>query len=116
MFGALGNFASLMKQAGQMRAKMEVLQDEMKQRRVIGSAGGGLVEVEMNGLQEVVACRIDPRFPSQTERERLQQLVGDAVNDALARSKQLHAEALKSMAGGLDVPGLEAAFGKLTGG
>jgi nucleoid-associated protein EbfC len=120
MFGALGNLATLMKQARAMGQEMESLQDKLKQRHATGSAGGGLVTVEMNGLQEVSACRIDPKLLERTDqaaadRELLEDLICGAVNDAVAKSKQLHAEALQSMAGGLNVPGLEEMLGKLSG-
>jgi nucleoid-associated protein EbfC len=120
MFGALGNLATLMKQARAMGQEMESLQETLKERHATGAAGGGLVTVEINGLQEVSACRIDPKLLEPTEqgpadRELLEDLICGAVNDAVAKSKQLHAEALKSMAGGLNVPGLEEMLGKLTG-
>ncbi len=80
--------------------------------RPTGSAGGGLVEVEVNGLSEVLNCRIDPSFDAAADREMLEDLVAAAVNQALEKAKQLHAEAIKSLAG--NMPGLEEAMGKLT--
>jgi len=120
MFGALGNIATLMKQARAMGPEMESLQEKLKALHATGAAGCGLVTVEINGLQEVSACRIDPKLLEQSDqgsadRELLEDLICGAVNDAVAKSKQLHAEALKSMAGGLNVPGLEEMLGKLTG-
>jgi DNA-binding YbaB/EbfC family protein len=119
MFGALGslgNIASLMKQAREMGPKMEALQEELRQRRVTGAANGNLVEIEMNGLQQVVNCKIDERLLAQNNRRQIELLVIDAVNDATMKAKQAHAEALKSLTGGLEIPGLEGALGKLTGG
>jgi nucleoid-associated protein EbfC len=125
MFGAIGNLASLMKQARAMGQEMESLQEKLKERHATGSAGAGLVTVEMNGLQEVSACKIDPKLLERVsqggadqvgpDRELLEDLICGAVNDAVAKSKQLHAEALKSMTGGLNVPGLEEMLGKLSG-
>jgi DNA-binding YbaB/EbfC family protein len=116
MFGALGNMAMLMKQAREMGSKMEALQEELRRRRVVGAGASNLVEIEMNGLQEVVACRIDPRLTAQNDSRQIELLVRDAVNDAVQKSKQLHAEALKSLTGGMDIPGLGTALCKLTGG
>jgi len=116
MFGALGNMAAMMKQAQQMGAKFESLQGELRQQRVVGQAASNLVEIEMNGLQETVACRIDERLLALNDARQLQTLVCDAVNDALTKSKQLHADALKTLGGGLNIPGLDAAMSKLTGG
>lgn len=116
MFGALGNMAALMKQAREMGSKMEALQEELKGRRVTGAATSNLVEIEMNGLQQTVGCKIDERVLAQNNRRQLELLIMDAVNDATMKSKQAHAEALKSLTGGMEIPGLDAALGKLTGG
>jgi DNA-binding YbaB/EbfC family protein len=109
-----------MKQARAMGQEMESLQEKLKERHATGSAGGGLVTVVINGLQEVSACRIDSKLLEKSEeggldRELLEDLICGAVNDAVAKSKQLHAEALQNMAGGLNVPGLEEMLGKLSG-
>lgn len=116
MFGALGNLASLMKQAREMGQRMESLQAELKQKRATGAAGGGLVELDVNGLQEAVGCRIDPQLFVRGDRELLEDLVCGAVNDAVAKAKQLHAESLKSMTGGLALPGLNDFLDKLNPG
>jgi DNA-binding protein YbaB len=74
------------------------------------------VEIEVNGLSEVLKCRIDPSLVQQNDRELLEDLVAAATNQALEKAKQLHADALKSLTGNMDLPGLEEAMGKLTGG
>lgn len=115
MFGAFGNFAALMKQAQQISSKLEDLGQDLKSRRVTGSAGGGMVEIEANGLQEVIACRIDPSLFSQGDRELLEDLIRGATNQALTKAKQMHAEAMKDLAGGASMPGLQEALAKLAG-
>ena len=63
MFKGLGNLAnlgSLVKQAQEMGSKMQAIGEELKTRRATGTAGGGLIEVDVNGLAEVLAVRIDP--------------------------------------------------------
>jgi DNA-binding YbaB/EbfC family protein len=115
MFGSLGNFAALMKQAREMGSKMESLQSELRDRRVTGSAGAGLVEVDMNGLSETLACRIDAKLLEQGDRELLEDLICGAVNQAAVKAKQLHAESLKSLTGGVSLPGLDEALAKFTG-
>ena len=116
MFGALGNIASLMKQARDMGPKMEALQAELQQRRVVGSAASNLVQIEMNGVQQVLGCKIDERLHAQNDRRQLELLIMDAINDATLKSKQAYAEAMKSLTGGMEIPGLDAALNKLTGG
>jgi len=72
--------------------------------------------VEVNGVGEVLKCRIDPSLLQDSDRELLEDLLPAAVNDALAKSRQLHAEAMKSLAGGMNLPGLDSALAELTGG
>jgi DNA-binding YbaB/EbfC family protein len=112
----LGNLASLMKQAQEMSGRMQGLADELRGKRVVGSAGGGLVEIEANGVSEVLGCRIDPTLLKESERELLEDLVAAAVNQALEKAKQLHAESLRNMTGNMEIPGLDDVVEKLTGG
>lgn len=116
MFGALGNFATLLKQAREMGSKMEGVQAELRGRRVFGAAGGGAVEIEMNGLQECLGVRLDPQQLAARNGTQLEHLLTAAINDAVTKAKVLHAESLKSLTGGLDVPGLNEAMEKLSGG
>ena len=95
MFKGLGNLAnigSLIKQAQQMGGKMQQIGEELKTRRAEGSAGGGMVNVEVNGLGEVLRCRIDPSLITAGDRELIEDLLPPAINQALAKSKDLHAE------------------------
>jgi len=112
VFKGLANIGSLLKQAQEIGGKIQGLTEELRSRRVTGSAGGGLVEVEANGLAEVLRCRIDPKLIIQDDSELLEDLVTTAVNQALAKAKQLHAESLRSMTGGVELPGLNEALGK----
>lgn len=116
MLKGIGGLGSLLKQAGQISSKMEGLNDELRSQRATGSAGGGMVEVDVNGLVEVLDCRIDSTLFSQGDSEMLEDLVVGAVNQAVSKAKQLHAESLRSMTGGIELPGLEDAMGKFFGG
>ena len=91
---------------------MKGLSEEMKNRRTTGSAGGGMVEVEVNGLAEVLACRIDEELIVGGDRELIEDLVATATNQALIKAKQLHADAMKELTGGMELPGLEDAMSK----
>lgn len=73
------------------------------------------MQVDANGLSEVLQVRIDPSLLKDSEREVLEDLLAAAVNQALAKAKQLHVDAVKSMATGLDVPGLSDALNEVTG-
>jgi nucleoid-associated protein EbfC len=114
--GNLANLGSLIKQAQQMGSKLQQVTEELKTRRAEGAAGGGMITVEVNGIGEVLRCRIDPSLIASGDRELVEDLLPAAVNQALAKAKQLHAEAMKSMADGLDVPGLNAMLAQLSGG
>lgn len=115
MFGSLGNLANLIKQAQQMGSRMNESSAELRQQTVTGQGGGGLVSIELNGLQEPVRCRIDPQAFPGGDRELLEDLILAALTDALAKSKSLHLSTMQRLAGGLSLPGLDAAFAQLAG-
>jgi nucleoid-associated protein EbfC len=114
--GNLANMASMIKQAQEMGGKLKQLTEELKLRRAQGSSGGGMVTVETNGLGEVLSCRVDPSLVAGGDRELLEDLLPAAINEALAKSRELHAEAMKSLAAGFDAPGLGAMLAQLSGG
>ena len=64
------------------------------------------MEVDVNGLAEVLAVRIDPSLIEKGEREMIEDLLPAAFNAAQAKAKQMHAEAMQSLAGGLPIAGL----------
>jgi nucleoid-associated protein EbfC len=113
--GNLANLGALLKQAQEMGGKMQALTEELKTKRATGSAGGGLVEVDVNGLAEVLAVRIDPALVEKGDREMIEDLLPAAFNAAHDKAKALHAEAIQSIAGGMNVPGLEDALSQLSG-
>lgn len=107
MFKGLGNLASLMRQASQLNGKMQALGEQLKGQRVVGSAGGGMVEAEANGLGELLRVKIDPLLVERGEREMIEDLVPAAVNQAVAKARELHMAAMRSMTEGMDLPGME---------
>jgi nucleoid-associated protein EbfC len=104
MFKGLANLGSLLKHAQQLGGQMNQLTDEMRRRRVVGTSGGGMVEIEVNGLMEVLRCRIDPKLVSENDREMLEDLVAAAINQAISKGKQMHADAVRDLTGGLPLP------------
>jgi DNA-binding YbaB/EbfC family protein len=115
VFKGITGLGAILKQAQEISGRMKGLSEELRTRRATGSAGGGMVELELNGLMEVLRCHIDEKLLAQGDCEMLEDLVVAAVNQAIARGKQLHAEALRSMTGGLEMPGLEDALQKFLG-
>ena len=114
MFKGLSNLGALIKQAQQIGGQMQNLSEELKDRRAEGTAGGGMVEIEVNGLLEVLRCRIDQELVAQGDRELIEDLVAAAMNQAVAKGKELHAEAVKQLTGGLNLPGVQEALAKFT--
>ncbi|MGD0897485.1 MAG: YbaB/EbfC family nucleoid-associated protein [Thermoguttaceae bacterium] len=115
MFKGLSNLAGLLKQAQQIGGQMDRLTEDLKSRRTTATAGGGMVEIEINGVLDVLRCRIDPQLFAKGDRELIEDLVASAMNQAVAKGKQLHAAALKEMTGSLELPGLDEALKRLTG-
>ena len=116
MFKGIGNIASLMKTAQQMGGKMQQVNDQLKAARVTGSAGGGMVEIEANGLGEVLRAKIDPAILETGDAEMLEDLLPSAINQAQAKAKQMHRDAMQSMTEGLNLPGLNEALDQIAGG
>jgi DNA-binding YbaB/EbfC family protein len=114
--GNLANLGALMKQAQEMGTRMQAVQEELRGKRATGAAGGGLVEVDVNGLAEVLAVRIDPSLIERGDREMIEDLLPAAFNAAQQKARQLHAEAMRSVTGGLSLPGLEDAISQLAAG
>jgi len=99
-------FGNLLKQAQQMHTKITQLQEEMAGKTVEASSGGGMVNIVMNGKQEVLSIRIDPEVVNREEIEMLQDLIAAAMNEALRKSHEMMTEEMKKITGGLAIPGL----------
>jgi len=116
VFKGLSGIGSLLKQAQEMGGRMQAINEELKSRRTTGSAGGEMVTIEVNGLNEILGCRIDQQLIDAGDRELIEDLVASAVNQALTKAKELHAEAMQSLTGGMQLPGLDEAMKKMMGG
>jgi DNA-binding YbaB/EbfC family protein len=99
-------FGNLLKQAQEMHAKIAQLQEEMAGKTVEASSGGGMVNIVMNGKQEVVSLRIDPEVANREDVEMLQDLIIAALNEAIRKSQEMMTEEMKKVTGGLNIPGL----------
>ncbi|MBP8644937.1 MAG: YbaB/EbfC family nucleoid-associated protein [Syntrophobacteraceae bacterium] len=96
-----------MQQVKALQEKMAKMQEEMAQKTVESSAGGGMVTVVVNGRQELLGLRIDPQVVDPQDIEMLQDLIVAAVNDALRKSQEMVAGEVGKLAGGLNIPGLK---------
>lgn len=104
------NMGQLLKQAQDFQSKMNKLQEELGDRTVEASAGGGMVTVIANGKQEIVSVHIDPEVIDPGDAEMLQDLVMAAANDALTRAKNMVNEEMGKLTKGLNIPGLPGMF------
>ena len=105
-FGGIGNIGNIMKQAQAMQERLAKLQAEAATKTVQASSGGGMITVVANGGMEVVSIRIDPEVLRSNDAEMLQDLVVAAVNEALRKAREMVAEEMKGVTGGLQIPGL----------
>lgn len=99
-------FGDIMKQAQQMQEQLAKLQEEAGKKTVEASAGGGMVTVVANGKQEILSVKIDPEVFRGNDRAMLEDLLTAAVNEALRKARDLMAEEMKTLTGGLQIPGL----------
>ena len=99
-------FGDMMRQAQALQEKLARLQEEAGKKTVEASAGGGMVVVVANGKQEIVSIKIDPEVVNPKDVEMLQDLILAAVNEARRKAQALMAEEMKSLTGGLQIPGL----------
>jgi nucleoid-associated protein EbfC len=97
---ALGN---LMRQAQQMQANMQKLQEDLARLEVTGEAGAGLVKVTLNGRHEGRAVRIDPSLLGE-DKEMLEDLIAAAITDASQRLEQISREKTAALTSGLPLP------------
>ncbi len=106
MFGGMGMFKQVQKQAQEMQRRMSELQEELKQRVYEGTAGGGMVTAHVNGQRELLAVKISPEVVDPEDVEMLEDLVTAAVTAALKKAADAHAEEMSKVTGGLGIPGL----------
>ena len=100
------NINQIAKMAQQMQTQMAQAQDELREATLEATSGGGAVKVVITGAQEVRSVEIDPSAVDPDEVEMLQDLVLAAINDAIARSKELERERMGTIAGGMGLPGM----------
>ena len=99
-------FGNIMKEAQKLQQQMAAMQEEIGKRKVVATAGGGMVTVEVNGKQEILSIKIDPEVVSKDDVQMLEDLVLAACNEALRKSRELVQQELGKLTGGLKIPGL----------
>jgi DNA-binding YbaB/EbfC family protein len=115
VFEGLTNVASLMRHAQRVRGMMDEINQRLRRERVKGAAAGGMIEVEANGLGEVLRVVIEPALVEKGEREMIEDLLPAAINAALVKAKEAHSTALAEMTQGLNLPGLDSLLSQFRG-
>ncbi|MDD2443412.1 MAG: YbaB/EbfC family nucleoid-associated protein [Desulfotomaculaceae bacterium] len=101
-----GNMNKMMKQVQKMQQEMVKLQEELGNRTVESTAGGGVVKVVANGKNEIISVEIKPEAVDPEDVEMLQDLIQAAVNEALKKAQDMVSQEMSRLTGGIKIPGL----------
>ena len=100
----MADFLGLMKQANELKSKMEAMQAELDRIEVEGTAGGGMVTVKMTAKGEVKSVNLDPSLMKLEEKEIIEDLIVAAHADARRKAEAQRQEKMKNLTGGLPLP------------
>jgi DNA-binding YbaB/EbfC family protein len=100
----VGQQFKMLKQLQQMQARMAKVQEDLGDKTVTGTAGGGMVEVVANGHQKVLSVTIKPEVVDPADLDMLQDLVLAAVNDAMEKARELAAKEMGALTAGMGLP------------
>jgi nucleoid-associated protein EbfC len=100
----MADFLGLMKQAAELKSKMEAMQAELERIEIDGTAGGGLVTVRLSGKGEMKSVKLDDSLIKPQEKEIIEDLIVAAHADARRKAEGLVQEKMKSVTGGLPLP------------
>ncbi|SIT93442.1 YbaB/EbfC family nucleoid-associated protein [Edaphobacillus lindanitolerans] len=102
----MGNMQGMMKQMQKMQKKMAEAQEELGEKRLEGTAGGGMVKVVVSGHKEVLEVTVDPSVADPEDVEMLQDLIVIATNDALKQADELTNSTMGQFTKGMNLPGM----------
>jgi len=97
---------NMMKQAQKLQSKMLKLQEDLAEKTVEATAGGGMIKVVATGKQQVLSIQIEKEVVDPDDVEMLQDLILAAVNDALAKAQEMVSGEMSKLTGGMNIPGL----------
>ena len=100
----MASFTELMKKAQEMQGRMSEMQEEIKELRLEGEAGAGLVKVTLNGKGDMMGLTIDPSLAKADEVEILEDLIIAAYGDAKSKMEQAIQDKMSELTGGLPLP------------
>ena len=97
---------NMMKQAQKLQSRIAKMQEELADKTVETTSGGGMVKVSANGKQQIISIQIEKEVVDSDDVEMLEDLILAAVNDALTKSQEMVASEMGKITGGLNIPGL----------
>ena len=106
MAKGMGPMGNLVKQAQKMQAKIQQMQEELGDKTITATSGGGMVTVEANGRQEIMSIKLEKEVVDPEDLDMLQDLILAAVNDALKKSQEMVSSEMQKITGGMSIPGL----------
>lgn len=98
------NFQELMKQAQKIQEQAKRIQEELADKTVTASSGGGMVTVTVTGRQELKEIKLDPICVDSRDIPMLEDLILTAVNQGIQKSRELVSEEMKQLTGGIPLP------------
>ncbi|MEK9725699.1 MAG: YbaB/EbfC family nucleoid-associated protein [Rhodospirillaceae bacterium] len=98
------NLGQMLKQAQQMQAKMQEMQETLAELEVVGSSAAGMCQVTLNGKGEAKRVKIEPALVNPDDAEVLEDLIVAAINDAKAKAEERTREEMQKITGGLQLP------------
>jgi len=106
MAQGIGGMGDLLKQAQEMQGRIAKIQEELGQKTVEGSAGGGMVRTTVNGQFNLTAVKIEPSVINPEEKDMLEDLILAAVNDGMRKARDMVSTEMSKLTGGFKIPGL----------
>ncbi len=113
MFKNLNGLAQLLRSASSMGARVKEMREALAASVATGSAGADWVTVKVSGLGQVQELRIAPELHAKNDVTLLEELIPVALNEALAKVRQMHIEKMREATGGIEIPGLDEALAHL---
>ena len=105
-----GNMQSMLKQAQKMQEDMAQAQAELEAREYEVAAGGGVVNVKINGKKEILAVKLAEEIVDPDDIETLEDLIVAGVNEAIKKVESDSAAEISKITGGMNIPGMPGLF------
>lgn len=102
----IGNMNQMLKMAQKMQQDLARTQEEMGEKVVEASAGGGAVTATVNGRKELLSLKIEPEVVTPDDVEMLEDMIVAAINQAMRQAEEMMAEAMAKITGGIKLPGM----------